>query len=192
MAREARPADDSYYEPLFRSDLLGQGDLFADVPCGYPSSAQDLADVPGARRLFHSGPLPAGFALLITPSCSMGGESGMDGSITYDHPVRSLVPVLPIAQLEALEVLNDQRIDAARRHDDLINYIYLPAHGPSGMPESLGLLYLPISLDHDLLIATGIRVAQLAQEGARQLARKLAWFWSTAQIPREALNPPLD
>jgi len=192
MTREVRPADDSYYEPLFRSDLVGQGDLFADVPCGYPTTAQDLADVPGARRLFHSGPLPPGFAMLTTPSCSMGGESDAAGSITYDHPVRSLVPVLPIAQLEALGILTDQRVEAARRFDDLINYMYLPAHGPSGMPESLGLLYLPIPLDHDLLVATGIRVAQLAQEGARQLCRKLAWFWSTAQISRAAFNPPLD
>jgi hypothetical protein len=80
----------------------------------------------------------------------------------------------------------------AEKYDDLYNYMYLPAHALSGMPESLALLYMPITISHALLEATATRITQLALEGARQLQRKLVLAASSAPIPRSKFKPPMD
>lgn len=193
MAREERPSDDEYYERE-RVPLFSQGDVFRDVPLDYPVPPREIvadedAEEAGARA-FLSGPLEFGPALLITPTCSMRAQRA-EG---YAHPVRTLVPVVPVEALVDSGVLRPETLGLARKYDALVNYMYLPAlevddHG-FRMPESFALLYMPVTLHHDLL--EGNRLTQLAVEGAKQLHRKLVWFASGWLEPRDFFDPPLD
>src|ERR687887_2145922 len=93
--RPERPLDAGYYE-RDRVELFSQGDLFRDVPLAYPLPADELViDEREGDRRFLSGPLEFGPAMLITPSCSLGAQ----GPVGYGHPVRTLVPVFPLAAL---------------------------------------------------------------------------------------------
>lgn len=93
--RPERPPDADYYE-RDRVELFSQGDLFRDVPLAYPLPAYEIVvdDDSGGTRRFLSGPLEFGPAMLITPSCSMGAQ----GTAGYGHPVRTLVPLLPVTE----------------------------------------------------------------------------------------------
>jgi hypothetical protein len=122
--RPERPADADYYE-RDRVELFSQGDLFRDVPLAYPSPAEELVvdeEQGGGSRRFLSGPLTFGPARLITPSCSMGAQ----GTAGYGHPVRTLVPLLPLAALVEGGVVKNTALDDLRRFDHLINYMYMP------------------------------------------------------------------
>jgi len=191
--RPERPSDAEYYE-RDRIELFSQGDLFRDVPLAYPMPADELVvddEEQGSRRRFLSGPLEFGPAMLITPSCSMGAQ----GTTGYGHPVRTLVPVLPLDKLVAEGVVKETALDDLRRFDHLINYMYLPPldvdeHGFS-MPASVALLYMPVTLHHAFL--EGQRVSQLAYRGAQQLQRKLVWFYSGwLEDDLDAFAPPMD
>src|SRR4051812_27118251 len=109
-----RPGDADYYE-RDRVVLFSQGDLFRDVPLAYPLPADELVvdEESGGRRRFLSGPLEFGPAMLITPSCSLGAQGG--GGSGYAHPVRTLVPVLPLGQLVERGVVKES---ARRRPSD--------------------------------------------------------------------------
>jgi hypothetical protein len=192
-----RPADEEYYEQ-HRVELFSQGDIFRDVPVGYPTILEEregegAADqehrewlAAGTRR-FLSGPLDVGFAMLITPSCSMGAQGGGAG---YAHPVRTLVVVRTMSSLVEDGILREAQIDAMRSRDRLVNYMYLPATPDGELPESAALLYYPVTLHHDFL--EGQRVTQLAYEGARQLQRKLGAFFAGFDVERDELDPPMD
>jgi hypothetical protein len=186
MPREERPADNEYYEAE-RVKLLSQGDIFADVPLTYPGVGAEVAEVVG-RRYFLSGPLETGFAMLITPTCSMRAQEA-EG---YAHPVRTLVPILSIDLLMSANVITKDSRGLAEKYDDLYNYMFLPAHSHSKMPVSMALLYMPVTISHALLEATATRVTQLALEGARQLQRKLVLYASSAPIERARFKPPMD
>src|SRR5438552_2396559 len=103
--RPERPSDAEYYE-CERVELFSQGDLFRDVPVAYPLPADELVvdgeEGEGNRR-FLSGPLEFGPAMLITPSCSLGAQ----GTAGYGHPVRTLVPLIPLAELVDRGVLKE-------------------------------------------------------------------------------------
>jgi len=59
------------------------------------------------------------------------------------------------------------------------------------LPESVALLYMPVTLHHDLI--DGNRVAQLAYRGAQQLHRKLVWFYSGwLEDDLDLFDPPMD
>jgi hypothetical protein len=191
--RPERPADAEYYE-RDRVELFSQGDLFRDVPLAYPLPADELvideAEGGGSRR-FLSGPLEFGPAMLITPSCSLAAQ----GTTGYDHPVRTLVPVIPLADLVEVGVVKETALSDLRRFDHLINYMYLPPLEVDelefSMPESIALLYMPVSLHHAFL--EGQRVSQLAYPGAQQLQRKLVWFYSGwLEYDLDMFNPPMD
>lgn len=192
MPRPERPRNLDYYE-RDRIELFSQGDLFRDVPLAYPLPADELLvdeESSGSRR-FLSGPLEFGPAMLITPSCSLGAQ----GTTGYGHPVRTLVPVLPIAELVARGVVKDVALDDLRRFDHLINYMYLPPldidEPEFSMPESVALLYMPVTLHHTFL--EGQRVSQLAYRGAQQLQRKLVWFYSGwLEDDLDNFDPPMD
>ncbi len=172
--RPERPQDPEYYERE-RVELFSQGDLFRDVPLAYPSPADELLvdeeelGAGRAGRRFLSGPSTFGPAMLITPSCSMGAQ----GATGYAHPVRTLVPVIPLAELVERGVVKETALDDLRRFDHLINYMFLPAleirEAGFAMPESVALLYMPVTLHHAFL--EGNRVSQLAYRGAQQLQR---------------------
>jgi hypothetical protein len=190
--RPERPSDADYYE-RDRVELFSQGDLFRDVPLAYPLPADELVvdEESGDSRRFLSGPLEFGPAMLITPSCSLGAQ----GNGGYAHPVRTLVPVLPLAELVERSVVKETALEDLRRFDHLINYMYLPPVEADelefAMPESVALLYMPVTLHHAFL--EGQRVAQLAYRGAQQLQRKLVWFYSGwLEENLDSFDPPMD
>ncbi len=190
--RPERPPDADYYE-RDRVELFSQGDLFRDVPLAYPLPADELVldEATGGSRRFLSGPLEFGPAMLITPSCSLGAQ----GTAGYGHPVRTLVPVLPLAELVDRGVVKESALDDVRRLDHLINYMYLPPLDVDelefSMPESVALLYMPVTLHHAFL--EGQRVSQLARRGAQQLQRKLVWFFSGwLEDDLDVFDPPMD
>jgi len=193
MPRPERPADGDYYE-RDRVELFSQGDLFRDVPLGYPSPAEELvvdeAGGVGGRR-FLSGPIDFGPAMLVTPSCSLAAQ----GTMGYGHPVRTLVPVLPLTVLVERGVVKETALDDLRRFDHLINYMYLPPLEVDelefSIPESVALLYMPVTLHNAFL--EGQRVSQLAYRGAQQLQRKLVWFYSGwLEEDLDVFDPPMD
>lgn len=195
MPRPERPRDADYYQ-RDRVDLFSQGDLFRDVPLAYPLPADELVidEESGGSRRFLSGPLEFGPAMLITPSCSLGAQGGGGGG-GYAHPVRTLVPVLPLGQLVEQGVVKEGALEELRRYDHLINYMYLPPLDVDevefSMPESVALLYMPVTLHHAFL--DGQRVSQLAYRGAQQLQRKLVWFYSGwLEDDLDSFDPPMD
>src|SRR4051794_17471491 len=145
--RPERPSDAEYYE-RDRVELFSQGDLFRDVPLAYPLPADELVvdEASGGSRRFLSGPLEFGPAMLITPSCSLGAQ----GAAGYGHPVRTLVPVIALTGLMDRGVVKETALADLRRFDHLVNYMYVPPleidELEFAMPESLALLYMPITL----------------------------------------------
>jgi hypothetical protein len=133
------------------------------MPLAYPLPADELIVVEeiGGNRRFLSGPLELGPAMLITPSCSMGAQ----GTAGYGHPVRTLVPVLPVAEVVARGVVKETALNDLRRFDHLINDIYLPplevGELEFAMPESVALLYMPITLHHAFLEVSVCRSSRI-------------------------------
>jgi hypothetical protein len=191
--RPGRPSDAEYYE-RDRVELFSQGDLFRDVPLAYPLPADELIvddQEGGGSRRFLSGPLEFGAAMLITPSCSLGAQ----GASGYGHSVRTLLPLIPLAELVDRGVVKETALPDLRRFDHLINYMYLLALEIEdlefSMPEGVALLYMPVTLHHAFL--EGQRVSQLAFRGAQQLQRQLVWFYSGwLEEDLDVFEPPMD
>lgn len=188
LAHERRPTG-AYYE--HRTELFSQGDIFMDVPLAYPTPADELVledDEPEeTARRFLTGPLAVGPAMLITPTCSLRSRTpGRD----YAHPVRTLVPLRPVAELAELEVLDAAKARLAESRDSLINYMYVPGDPALELEESLALLYMPVTLHHEMI--AGGRVAQLTYEAAQQLQKKLTWHASSLLLDRSNFEPPMD
>jgi hypothetical protein len=186
VAHERRPQGE-YYE--MRTELLSQGDVFVDVPLAYPSPATEIVIEERAEetRLFLSGPLDFGPAILITPTCSMRSQT--DGR-SYAHPVRTLVPLRPVEELLERGVLDTSKRGLAEKRDSLINYMWFPALRDAEIPDSLALLYMPVTVHHDMVVES--RVAQLTHEAAQQLQKKLAWHMTSMLIQRREFDPPMD
>jgi hypothetical protein len=186
VSHERRPSG-PYFE--HRVPLLSQGDIFADVPLAYPSPADAivLEEATGPTRSFLSGPLAFGVAMLVTPTCSMRSQTqGGD----YAHPVRTLVPLRPVAELIELAILDKSKQGLADARDSLINYTYVPAAPALELPESLALLYMPVTLHHDMIVDS--RITQLTYDAASQLQKKLTWFASSLLVDRADFDPPMD
>ena len=172
--RPERPPDQDYYE-RDRVELFSQGDLFRDVPLAYPLPADELVvdEAIGGSRRFLSGPLEFGPAMLITPSCSLDAQ----GTAGYGHPVRTLVPVLPLAELVDRGVVKESVLDDVRRFDHLINYMYLPPLDVDelefSMPESVALLYMPVTLHHAFLEGQRVSSACLSRRTAAAAEARL-------------------
>ena len=188
MPHQARPTTD-YYE--HRTALLSQGDIFADVPLAYPSPAGEIAvdddDEPETARRFLSGPLDYGHAILITPTCSMRSQTaGRD----YSHTVRTLAPLRPVCELVDLGILDASKRSLAERRDSLINYMWIPHDSKLGIEESLALLYMPVTVHHDMIVDQ--RITQLTRDAACQLQKKLAWHATSVLLERSEFDPPMD
>jgi hypothetical protein len=159
------------------------------VPLAFPSPADAvvLDDSAGSGRAFLSGPLDFGPALLTTPTCSMRSQAA---DRDYAHPVRTLVPLRPVAELVEIGVLDASKHRLAEARDSLINYMYVPEAIEFGLVESLALLYMPVTLHHDMIAET--RLAQLTFEAASQLQKKLTWHASSLLVQRSDFEPPMD
>ncbi|MTD45585.1 hypothetical protein GKE82_24575 [Conexibacter sp. W3-3-2] len=176
MSSQPRPDDHLYYED--RTTHLRQGDLFTGVPLGLQLPAEVFNH---GNRKFVSGPFEVGFAMLITPSCSMAaqGEPGR-----YAHPFRTVVPVWPLEDLVVQGAIKEASLGQLRKYDHLANYLYLPAIASAQMPESLALLYAPTTLDHGYLEKQ--RIAQLSVTAAVHLKRQLARHYGGSLFKHEA------
>lgn len=164
-----RPPDDAYYvEPW--SDTFLQGDLFTDVPVAIPAPPDAVVMAEGERR-FVSGPFDAGPAMLISPSCAIAAQGPDVAPGSYAHPARTLVPIRPVDELVDAGAIPEHNLGNLRA-DRLANYLYLPT--VSDMPESAALLYLPITVHHDVIAQD--RFVQLTGAAFWHLRLKLMAF----------------
>jgi len=180
---EARPPDDSYYAE--RTSYVRQGDLFQDVPLGYPWPP-DAASHSAGKRKFLSGPFEPGFAMLLTPTCSMTAQGVAD---SYAHPVRMLAPAIPLQELLDQGVVKAGSVSDLRKYDHLINYFYLPEIAESEFPESLALIYSAITVHHDYLEER--RVTQLAEPAAVHLKYKLTALYGGSLFSHADFEDPI-
>jgi hypothetical protein len=178
--REPRPEDSSYYE--WRTDYFRQGDLFTEIPLGQPFPPNAVDHKEGTRK-FLSGPFEPGFGLLLSPSCSIAAQGAVG---QYAHPHRVVAPILSLERLVEEEAIKAGAVDELRRSDHLVNYLYLPPIPAAKMPESLALLYAPITLHHDYLLDR--RIAQLSRSAAIHLKRQLALHFGGALFSHAAFD----
>jgi hypothetical protein len=156
----------------------------------YPIPAHEIiveeGDVGG--RTFLSGPFDVGFAMLLTRTCSMSAQGA--ATAVYAHPVRCLSVIRPLDELVRGGIFDKGRIGLLRSYDPFFDYMYLPEMPENCFPESVALLYMTVTLHHDMI--DGQRIAQLTYESAQQLQRKLVHFSSSLAIPRDEFRPPMD
>lgn len=167
--RERRPADEAYYEP--RTKWVRQGDLFTEIPLGFPFPPDAVEHSEGKRK-FLSGPFEAGFGMLLSPSCSMAAQ-GEPGK--YAHPARIIAPVRPIEELVDRGAIKEGALDDLRAFDHLANYFYIPPISEAELPESLACLYAPVTIHHDYL--EDRRIAQLSEVASVHLKRQLTYHF---------------
>ena len=183
-AKLRRPADDDYYVEPWSAGFL-QGDLFKDVPLGFAAPPDAVVMAEGERR-FITGPFDAGPAMLISPSCAIAAQGASADAGMYAHPARILAPVRPVSELLESGVVTEQNV-ALLRADRLVNYFYLPTSGDR--PEGAALLYLPITVHHDVISEE--RTAQLTGEAFWHLRVKLMLFYGAFLLdPTELGDPP--
>jgi hypothetical protein len=179
-----RPTDDEYYVAPWSASFL-QGDIFKDVPLGFAAPPDAVVMAEGERR-FITGPFDAGPAMLLSPSCAIAAQGRGVAPGTYAHPARILAPIRPVSQLVEQGALSDQNL-ALLRADRLRNYFYLPAQGDT--PEGVALLYLPITVHHDVI--RDERTAQLTGKAFWHLRVKLMAFYGSFLLdPGELGDPP--
>lgn len=180
-----RPKDDDYYVAPWSPGFL-QGDLFKDVPLGFPAPPDAIVMAEGERR-FISGPFDAGPAMLISPSCAIAAQGATAEAGMYAHPVRIMVPVRPVDDLLEAGAVTEQNVGHLRA-DRLRNYMYLPADAEH--PESAALLYMPISVHHDVIAEE--RIAQLTGAAYWHLRIKLMVFYGGFLLAPEELGEAPD
>lgn len=186
MSKLKRPADDEYFVESWSETFL-QGDLFDEVPLAYPWPPDTTLLEEGKRR-YLSGPFDVGSALLITPSCEMSAQQDPRLPPAYAHPVRTLLPIQPVEALSDAGAISDSNLGHLRG-DRLRSYMYLPARDDA--PESAVLLYMPITLHHDVIKDS--RVAQMTGVAFRHLRVKLmAYSGGFLLDPAELGEPEAD
>lgn len=167
--RLQRPDDEDYFVEQWSETFL-QGDLFDEVPFAIPAPPDAVVIDEGERR-FVSGPFDATPAMLISPSCVIAAQGSSVPAGTYAHPARTLIPIRPIDGLLEAGVITGTNLGHLRA-DRLRSYFYLP-EGPA-WPESAALLYMPITMHHDVI--ADARVAQLTGTAYWHLRVKLMAF----------------
>jgi hypothetical protein len=163
--------------------LLSQlADLFKEVPFALPAPPDAVVIDEGERR-FVSGPFDATPAMLISPSCIIAAQGEVRPG-AYAHPARTLVPIRPVESLIESGAITGPNLGHLRA-DRLRSYFYLP-EGPE-WPESAALLYIPISMHHDVIAAN--RVAQLTGTAYWHLRVKLVVFSTGLLLDPSVFGP---
>ena len=144
----------------------------------------DAVVIDEGERRFVSGPFDATPAMLISPSCLIAAQGSNVPAGTYAHPARTLIPIRPIESLIEASVVTEANLGNLRA-DRLRNYLYLPP-GPA-WPESAGLLYMPITMHHDVIADR--RVAQLTGTAYWHLRVKLMAFAGGYLLDPSELGP---
>lgn len=179
-----RPADEDYYVAPWSATFL-QGDLFRDVPIAIAAPPDAVVMAEGERR-FVSGPFDAGPAMLISPSCAIAAQGSSAGPGSYAHPARILIPIRPIDELLAAGPITEKNLGHLRA-DRLRNYLYLPA--TEDFAEGAALLYMPVTVHHDVIAQD--RIAQLTGAAFWHLRVKLmAFFGGFLLAPSELGEAP--
>jgi hypothetical protein len=181
-SRFSRPDDTDYYVEAW-SDTFLQGDFFTDVPFAIPAPPDAIVMAEGERR-FISGPFDAGPAMLTSPSCAIAAQGVSAPPGAYAHPARTLVPIRAVDELVATGAIPESNLGNLRA-DRLRNYLYLPA-GPA-WPESVALLYMPITMHHDVIADS--RVAQLTGTAFWHFRVKMIMFDAGILIDPSAFGP---
>lgn len=182
--RLQRPSDSDYYVAPWSDGFL-QGDLFMDVPLGFAAPPDAIVIAEGERR-FITGPFDAGPAMLLSPSCAIAAQGTDTRAGMYAHPARIMAPIRPLEELLHAHVVTEQNIGHLRA-DRLRNYFYLPADDQR--PESAALLYMPITVHHDVIAEE--RIAQLTGAAFWHLRIKLMAFYGGFLLdPSELGEPP--
>lgn len=141
-----------------------------DVPVAIPAPPDAVVMAEGERR-FVSGPFDAGPAMLISPSCAIAAQGPSVSPGSYAHPARTLVPIRPVDELVDAGAIPDHNLGNLRA-DRLRNDLYLPAM--RDLPESAALLYVPVTVHHDVIAQD--RFAQLTGAAFWHLRVKLMAF----------------
>jgi len=169
-AKPQRPADDDYFVGPW-SPVFFQGDIFENVPLGFPAPPDAVILQEGTRR-FITGPFDAGLAMLVNPTCLMAAQGAPEGS--YAHPARTLAPIRPVDELLADKVISESSLGHLRG-DRKRGFMYLPSSAELGWRESAALLYLPITIHHTVIAQD--RVAQLTGSAFWHLRVLLMALW---------------
>lgn len=177
-----RPGDADYYVDPWTEHLL-QGDIFLNVPFAIVAPPDAVVMIEGERR-FVTGPFDATPAMLISPSCAIAAQGQDMASGQYAHSARILVPMIPLEVLIEAKAIPEHNVGLFRA-DRLANYLYLP-EGPS-WPESAALLYMPITMHHDVIAAD--RATHLSGAAFWQLRYKLMAFFGGFKVHPEAFGP---
>jgi hypothetical protein len=150
-----------------------------------PAPPDAVLRVEGERR-FLSGPFEAGPAMLISPSCTIAAHGGAAG--TYATPHRTLVPIRSVSELLANGAISEENLGNVRS-DRMRNYLYLPTS--SKFVESAALLYMPITVHHDVIVNE--RFAQLSGAAYWHLRVKLMAYAGGFLLDPTELGPvPAD
>jgi len=90
-----------------------------------------------------------------------------------------MVPIRAVAELVEAEAIPEANLGLLRA-DRLRNYLYLPAGGGLTQ-ESVGLLYMPLTIHHDVIAQN--RTAQLSSAAYWHLRSKLVAYSTGLVIP---------
>lgn len=178
-----RPEDDAYYVAPWSAGFL-QGDLFNNVPLGIAAPPDAVVIAEGERR-FITGPFEAGPAMLISPSCAIAAQGPAVQPGLYAHPARIMLPIRSVGELVEAGVVHEQTVGLLRA-DRLRNYFYLPP--THDRQEGAALLYLPITVHHDVI--ANERVAQLSGAAYWHLRVKLMAFYGSFLLDTSELGDP--
>jgi len=180
----SRPTDPEYYvEPDVQDRLLG--DIFRDVTFDFPGQ-HGHEEVYGDPRRFLARLMRAE-AMLLNPTCSMYNHNAAGDDLGVAHPLRTIIPVVPLKTLIEVQVYTAGQADAIRASDENLVAMYLPAWTAKDFRESMALFYMSVTIS-EAILAQSVKTIQLGDEGRRQLKQKLGKFYAGVKVARGKLN----
>jgi hypothetical protein len=180
-SKQRRPADHEYWCAAWSRTLFA-GDIFQAVPFHTPPT--EIYEDEYTQEQHYFAQLGWGYGLLISPTCDMY-ESVDPERIA--HPFRTVVPILPLAEVTERTRAVAESVGLLRSRDQLTAYMYLPPLAEF-FGESVACLYRPTVVTDDFLADPPRRIAQMQPEARRHLKVKLARYWARAAIDPDDLE----